>query len=64
MQYTDSRSGPSTDTRLLSLTLLLCWIVPAGAQSVIDAAPYDPDSGTLSIHCGALIDGEIGRAHV
>lgn len=34
----------------------------ADAPAVVDAVPYQPDSGSLLIRCGRLIDGVAGRA--
>src|SRR5262245_40212857 len=71
MPYTVSKSGPGTEaqaaparnaaarrprTAWLALAAFAVT-VNARAQSVIDEPPYAPDSGTLSVRCGALIDG-------
>ena len=42
--------------RLLYGTLLLTFFGTAFAQHVV-TAPFDPDSGSLTIRCGILIDG-------
>jgi imidazolonepropionase-like amidohydrolase len=40
------------------LMLASCAVaVHAHAQNAIEQVPYTPDSGTLEVHCGALIDG-------
>jgi imidazolonepropionase-like amidohydrolase len=42
--------------------VLLAWVSTAiAADHKVVAAPYTPDSGTLAVHCGKLIDG-IGAA--
>ena len=42
--------------RLLHGVLLFSFFGAAGAQDVV-TAPFDPDSGNLTIRCGILIDG-------
>jgi imidazolonepropionase-like amidohydrolase len=37
--------------------LALAWVSTSAGQEIVAAAPYDPDSGTLAVRCGALIDG-------
>jgi imidazolonepropionase-like amidohydrolase len=52
------RDAPARGARTAWLALAACALAsPARAQSVITEAPYTPDSGTLSVRCGALIDG-------
>src|SRR5262245_10385579 len=58
MPYTVWKSGPTTEKRVAALALAAIFMAgSAHAQSVVDKTPYDPDSGTLTVHCGALIDG-------
>ena len=58
MQYTVSKSGPTIDMRApLSVFAALLLAADAQAQIALTTAPYEPDSGTISVHCGALIDG-------
>jgi imidazolonepropionase-like amidohydrolase len=60
MQFTVWKSGPSADVRAAALAtaaLLLAAHAQAQAPALVQQAPYEPDSGTISVHCGALIDG-------
>jgi len=40
-----------------SVVIALCGVDVDAAGKSVTTAPYTPDSGTLSIHCGRLIDG-------
>ena len=57
-------SVPSPLTRLASLAVLS--VLAAGGASAapphLATPPLVPDSGTVSVHCGRLIDGQDGRA--
>jgi imidazolonepropionase-like amidohydrolase len=47
------RSNPG----LLLSALLACGTNAVAATPAVVAAPYQPDSGTVVLHCGGLIDG-------
>jgi len=55
--HRDSKNGVfQPAARHLSWLLVLLFSQAVQSQTVVDA-PYDPDSGTLAVRCGMLIDG-------
>jgi imidazolonepropionase-like amidohydrolase len=51
------------DPRAMPVALAaLLLAAQAQAQVALTTAPYEPDSGTISVHCGALIDGVANAA--
>ena len=48
---------PRLNSRAVALTILLLVVAFAHATPPLATAPYKPDSGTLTVRCGWLIDG-------
>jgi len=46
-----------SDTYRLLFAALLCTIIGSACARDVVTAPFDPDSGNLTIRCGILIDG-------
>ena len=56
MRWSIPRHRPS---QLIGAAILACGALPAaaGMAPVVAGAPHRPDSGTIAIHCGEVIDG-------